>query len=95
MGLKTVVVEVATRPQEFPVGTVDGLFLFELVDANGFVQSFVETDAPGASFPDVVDGATYTARVTKNGVTISQEFTLEASSATLQVPDVITITINP
>lgn len=95
MGTKTVIVEVATRPQEFPVGTVEGLFVFELVDSNGFVLSSVETEAPGASFPLVVDGATYTARVTKNGVVLTQEFTLEATSVTLLVPDVITITINP
>lgn len=95
MGTKTVVVEVSTRPQEFPVGTVDGQFKFELLNSAGFVISFVDTDAPGASFPLVPDGATYTARVTKNGVVITQEFTLEATSATLQVPDVITITINP
>lgn len=95
MGTKTVVVEVATRPQEFPVGTVDGQFKFELLNTSGFVLSFVDTDAPGASFPLVPDGASYVARVSKNGVTLTQEFTIEATSATLQVPDVITITINP
>lgn len=94
MATKTVVVEVATKPQEFPVGTVDGLFKFELVDINGFVLSFVDTASTGASFPLVQDGATYTARVSKNGVSIEKAFTIDASSATLQVPDVITITIN-
>lgn len=95
MGTRTVIVEVATRPQEFPVGTVDGQFRFELLSSTGDVMSFVDTDAPGASFPLVPDGASYTARVSKNGVTITQDFTIEATSATLQVPDVITITINP
>jgi hypothetical protein len=94
MATKTVVIEVTTKPQEFPVGTVDGLFKFELVDVNGFVLSSVDTASPGASFPLVPDGATYTARVSKNGLTIEKSFTIDATSATLQVPDVITITIS-
>ncbi len=94
MATKTVVVEIATKLQDFPLGTPEGLFRFELLYEDGSVASFVETAATGASFPLVQEGMTYTARVTKNGVTASTTFELPATIATFSVPDVVTIRIS-
>jgi hypothetical protein len=94
MATKTVVVEIVTKLQDFPLGTVEGPFLFELLFPDGALASSVETTSPGASFPLVQEGFIYTARVTKNGVSVETTFDLPESATTFGVPDVITISIS-
>ena len=93
MATKTVVVEITTKPVEFPLGTEDSLFKFELLE-NGNVISFVETSAWGATFPEVPEGKDYVARVSKRDVVLTHLFTIPLSTATLLMPDVITVTFN-
>ncbi len=93
MTTKTVVVEVATKPQAFPLGTVEGLFHFQIAALDGTILSEVDTPIPGASFP-LVPAGTYVALVSKNGVVLTKEFTIEATEETFQVPDVITVTFS-
>ena len=92
MGFKTVVVEIETEVREFPLGTEVGLFRFELWDLNNHLMSFLEVDNTGASFPDVPDGATYIAKVSRQGVEVSQQFDVPAESLNIAVPVVVTVT---
>lgn len=90
---KTVIVAVATKAQTFAEGTVDTLFTFSIKDTAGAVVSTVDTASLSASFPEVVPG-TYSAEVTKNGVTVAQAFTIAPDVTTLQVPDTLTVTFS-
>lgn len=91
MGFKTVVIECTVRDIQLPAGTVDSLFRFEILEVGtGSVISFVETANPGGSFPLIPEGFSYIARITKNGVSVEQQFDLPVT--TFSVPDVITIT---
>lgn len=94
MGTRTVIVEVTTTERTAPLGTVDGLFLFELLDSTSRVISFVETPIPGASFPQIPDNASYTARVTKNGTVLTQVFNVPPTTGRIQVLDTMRITLN-
>lgn len=94
MTTKTVLVTISTKPQVFPLGTVEGLYHFQIARASdGFVLSFVDTNAPGASFPLVPDGD-YIALVSKQGVTATANFSIAKSEETIQVPDVVLVTIS-
>lgn len=90
---KTVLVIVSTKPQTFPVGTVETKFTFTIKFANGDVASTVDTDSTGATFP-LVEPGDYTAEVTKNGVTATQAFTVVKDAETFAVPDTLTITFS-
>ena len=90
----TVFGKVETKTQSFPVGTAETLWLFELFDKNGFRVSFIEQSVPSTIFPDVNQGQKYTMKVTKNGVTVSQEFTTPLVSSDLEVPVSLTITFD-
>jgi hypothetical protein len=92
MATKTVVVEFTTRAQVFPVGTVDTPYHIELLQNGAVVSSVDTTGGQGASFPLVPEGPGYVARVTKNGVSVEKAFDIPVTEATLQVPDVITVT---
>ncbi|HRV18511.1 MAG TPA: hypothetical protein P5317_10950 [Myxococcota bacterium] len=92
MATKTVVVEFTTRAQVFPVGTVDTPYHIELLQNGAVVSSIDTTGGQGASFPLVPEGFGYLARVTKNGVSVEKAFDIPVTEATLQVPDVITVT---
>jgi hypothetical protein len=91
---KTVDMLVTTVAKDFPLGTTEGKFLFELIDAAGTVISFVETDSIGATFPLVPEANGYVARVTKNGVVATTAFDIPATSATFQVPGTVAVTIS-
>jgi hypothetical protein len=90
---KNVLVVVATKPQVFALGTVEGLFKYELknVDAGDFVVSQAETSQTNVIFPLVPVGS-YKMTVTKNGVSVTQAFVIEATEVTINVPDTLTIT---
>jgi len=92
MATKTVVVEFTTRAQVFPVGTVDTPYHIELLQNGAVLSSIDTTGGQGASFPLVPEGSGYLARVTKNGVSVEKAFDIPVTEATLQVPDVITVT---
>jgi hypothetical protein len=94
MANKTVLMEITTRQQSFPLGTPEEPFLFELFDKNDFRMSFVETTSPGASFPEVPEAINYTARVTKNGVMLEQKFDIPLTEAVFGVPDTFTVTFS-
>ncbi len=91
---KTVIMEVVTVDQEFPLGTAEGEYLYELVDSRDVVISFVTSAETTATFTEVAEGASYTARVTKNGVVATQAFDIPASTEKFPVPSSVTITIN-
>ena len=94
MTTKTVLVVITTKPQVFPLGTVEGTFHFQIAKASdGSVLSFVDTTSTGASFPLVPEGD-YVASVSKNGVTSSANFSIVATDVTFQVPDVVTVTLS-
>lgn len=94
MATKTVLVTITTKPQSFPLGTVEGKFKFELLRASdNFQLSFVDTDATGASFPGVPAGD-YIAKVSKNGVVVSLPFNVAKTDETFQIPDVLSISIS-
>lgn len=92
MGTKTVIIEVATVEQDFPLGTVVGEFLFELIYAqDNAPASSVSQSGTTATFPLVQDGIPLIARVTRNGVSIQQEFTIPRENETIAVPSSFTI----
>jgi hypothetical protein len=91
---KTVLVEITTKVQEFPLGTPEGMFRFAINDkVDGRLLSFVETQSTGASFPLIPEG-TFIASCSKNGVVVTQEFTVEPTVGLFLVPDVMTVTIS-
>ncbi len=91
--MATVLAEVTTRQQVFPLGTVEGLNRFELTTLTGFVLSFVETASLGASFPQVPPGD-YIVKVTKNGVSAQTQFTVPRTEEVFAVPATITVTLS-
>jgi hypothetical protein len=91
---KTVLVQVQTVAHDFPLGTVEEKFVFDLLDSTGKVISTVTTDAPGATFPLVPEAVGYVARVTKNGIVATKAFDIPQTSATFQVPDTVVVTIS-
>lgn len=92
MGVRNVVFEVIATTKDFPVGTVDTGFTFEILNTEGVVLSKITTNALGATFPNVPDGASYIAKVTANGVSAQKTFSIPASAVTLQVPSDIKVT---
>lgn len=94
MTTKTVFVTLTTKPQVFPLGTVEGQFHFQIARvSDGAVLSFVDTTSTGASFPGVPEGD-YVASVSKNGVTASANFSIVATDVTFQVPDVVSVSLS-
>jgi hypothetical protein len=87
---KTVLLVVSTKTQEFPVGTAEGLFRFSVETAAGVELSFVETASTGASFPGIPDG-NFVAKVSKNGVVVSQPFVVEKTAEVFAVPATLTV----
>jgi hypothetical protein len=88
---KSVFLSLATKVQEFPVGTAEGLFRFSVENEAGSELSFVETAATGATFPGIPDG-NFVAKVSKNGVSVSQAFSVVPDFVSFSVPDVLTVT---
>lgn len=90
--MTNVVINVTTKDQVFPAGTVASKFLFEVLQG-GVVQASVESEVASATINDAPPGD-YVARVTLNGVSAEQPFTVETPPAdvTLQVPDTIVVT---
>lgn len=92
MATKTVFIEVTAVPQEFPLGTVAEDFLFELIYASdGAPASKVAQPGLVAIFPLVLTGLEMIARVTRNGVTVEQRFTVPKDNETIDVPSSFTI----
>lgn len=90
-----VLMAVATKNQDFPVGTVDSQYVFSILSADGSTLESQSVDVPTATFANVADGV-YTAQVVKNGVTATQAFTVATAPTTvaLAVPDTLTVTLS-
>jgi len=93
MATKIVTVELTTKTQTFPLGTVEQQYHFQIARAdNGTVLSFLDTSVPAVSFPGIPAGD-YIATVSKNGVSVSKPFSIAKTEETFNVPDTITISI--
>lgn len=92
MATSDVLGKVNTIARSFALDVEPTLWLFELFDVNGFRLSFVENPTPEVTFPLVPQGAKYTMKVTRNGITASQEFTVPRTINEIDVPVSITVT---
>ena len=85
-------VVVATRPAVFSFGTEPTFFEYFLGDANGATIAKGESPSPSYTFPDVGPG-NYIITVIRNGVPAHATVTVPGEDVTIEVPDVITVTI--
>lgn len=91
--MTTINVVTATVDQEFPAGTIDTTYDFQLIKADGSVADAVSSTDGTASFPNVAVGV-YTVKGTKNGVTVTSDpVTVAEPGVTLKVPQTITVTL--
>lgn len=91
--MTTINVATVTQAQDFPVGTVDTMFDFVLVDSTGATVGTASSANGTAVFENVAPGV-YTVTGTKNGVSASASVTVVAPSVALQVPQSITVTLS-
>jgi hypothetical protein len=90
--MSTINVATLTKGQDFPAGTVDTPFSFQLLNADGTVAAAESSTDGTTSFANVGPG-TYTVTVTKNGVTVhSDPIVVAQPSVTLQVPASLQVT---
>ena len=91
--MTTINVVTVTADQDFPVGTVDTTYDFQLVKADGSVADAVSSTDGTASFANVAPGV-YTIKGTKNGVTVTSDpVTVAQPTVSLKVPASITVTL--
>lgn len=91
MATSNVNVAVATEIRTFPLSTVPGDFLFELVDKTGAVISSTHGLGTTVTFPKVPQGEKYTIRVSRVGVVASVEFTVPLTVNEIAVPVSVTV----
>lgn len=89
--MTTINVVTVTQAQDFPAGTVDTTYDFQLVNADGSVADATSSAEGTTTFPNVAPGV-YTVKVTKNGVTVTSDpVTVVQPGITLQVPTSLTV----
>ena len=106
--MSNAVAQAALSPQVFPLSTVAGPVLFELVDSVGTVVTTQTTgatavdSAAGATFSNVAPGTGYTVRATRVDNTgaalatpaVSPPFDVTADTTTITVPGSVTVTVS-
>lgn len=91
--MTTINVVTATVDQDFPAGTVDTTFDFQLINADGTVAQSASSTDGAATFTDVAAGV-YTVKGAKNGVTVTSDpITVSEPTVTLKVPTSLTVTL--
>lgn len=90
--MTTINVTTVTQAQDFPAGTTDTTYDFQLVNADGTVADAASSTDGTTSFANVAVGV-YTVKVTKNGVTVTSDpVTVVQPGVTLQVPASLQVT---
>jgi hypothetical protein len=86
---RSVRVVIQTTPQQFTPGTADPGFKYEILGSGEFVE--LTTPDTDVTFTGVISGP-HTVRVSKLGVTISQDFVVP-DDGMIDVPVLVTVTI--
>lgn len=89
----TVKVLVQTVAKDFPNGTTDTTYVFNILDSTGATVASQEVVVTEVDFDGLADG-TYTAQVTKNGVTATSDPFVVSTTVSLQVPQTVTVSFS-